>query len=156
MGTYLLSRAASIVDCCWWAANNNWFDPKILLWGMRLLLWHPALSKPTRVSWSFVLTRCCVLTWETKILMRAISNVHAGCRFPNPALNKQHRLGERRPKLSPNQAQHRINDSQISIAQVRHKTSVQNKNKNKTKKQKFAQFKVNDPKASYRSHIYLT
>jgi len=25
-------------------------------------------------------------SWVTKILMRAISNVHAGCRFPTPAL----------------------------------------------------------------------
>jgi len=30
------------------------------------------------LSWSFVLTRCCILTWVTKTLMRAILNVHAG------------------------------------------------------------------------------
>jgi len=38
----------------------------------------------TRLSWSFVLTRCYTLTWVTKILMRAKSNVHAGRRFPTP------------------------------------------------------------------------
>ena len=42
-------------------------------------------------SWSFVLTRGCTLTWRSKILMRSISNVHAGRiwparrRFPTPA-----------------------------------------------------------------------
>ena len=40
----------------------------------------------TCLSWSFVLTRCCTLTWVTKILMTAISNVHASRRFPTPAL----------------------------------------------------------------------
>jgi len=36
--------------------------------------------------------RCCTLTWGTKILMQAMSNVHAGriwpagCRFPTPVL----------------------------------------------------------------------
>ena len=34
------------------------------------------------LSCSFVLTRFCTLNWVTKILMRAISNVHAGRRFP--------------------------------------------------------------------------
>ena len=38
----------------------------------------------TCVSWNFVLTRCCTLTWVTKIMMRTISNLHAGRRFPNP------------------------------------------------------------------------
>jgi len=33
------------------------------------------------------LTQCCVLIWSAKILMRAMSNVHAGCRFPTPASN---------------------------------------------------------------------
>jgi len=37
----------------------------------------------TCLLWSFVLTRCCVLPWVTPSLMRAISNVHAGRRFPN-------------------------------------------------------------------------
>jgi len=31
---------------------------------------------------SFFLTRCCTLTWVMKIMLRAISNVHAGRRFP--------------------------------------------------------------------------
>jgi len=35
----------------------------------------------TCLSWSFVLTRCCALTWVTKIRMRDISNVNAGRRF---------------------------------------------------------------------------
>jgi len=38
----------------------------------------------TCLSWSFVLMRCGTLTWVTKILMRAISNVHPGHRFPTP------------------------------------------------------------------------
>jgi len=45
------------------------------------------LVSNTCLSWSFVLTRCCTLTWVTKILIRAISNVYAGCRFPTPVLN---------------------------------------------------------------------
>jgi len=34
----------------------------------------------TCLSRSFGLTRCCTLAWVTKIMMRAISNVHAGRR----------------------------------------------------------------------------
>ena len=37
------------------------------------------------LSWSFVLTRCYVLIWLTKILMRTILNVYVGRRFPTPA-----------------------------------------------------------------------
>jgi len=40
----------------------------------------------TCLSWSFVLTQCWTLTRVTKILMRAIWNVHAGRRFPTPDL----------------------------------------------------------------------
>ena len=40
------------------------------------------------MSWSFVLTRCCTLTWVTKSLMRTISNVYAGRRFPTPVLRR--------------------------------------------------------------------
>ena len=53
----------------------------------------------TCLPWSFVLTRCCALSWVTKILMRAISNVHAGRiwpagrRFSTPGLNKLPNLG---------------------------------------------------------------
>ena len=36
--------------------------------------WHTILS--TCLSSSFVLTRCCTITWVTKILMQTISNVH--------------------------------------------------------------------------------
>jgi len=35
---------------------------------------------------SFLLTQCCVLPWETKILMRAIFMRAAGPRFPTPAV----------------------------------------------------------------------
>ena len=90
-GTYLLSRAAPIADYRWQAANDNWFYPKILpllYVTMRdggLYLWHPTLSRPSCLSWSFfVLTRFCILNWVTKILMRAISNVHACRRLPTP------------------------------------------------------------------------
>jgi len=38
------------------------------------------------LSWSFVLMRFYTLNWETKIWIRAISNIHAGRRFPIPAL----------------------------------------------------------------------
>ena len=53
----------------------------------------------------------------------------------NKAWNKQHRLGERRLKQSLNQAQSTLNDCQVLILQVKHKTWVQNE----TKKQKCAQ-----------------
>ena len=48
------------------------------------------------LSWSFVLTRSCTLTLVTKILMRAISNVHTGRispvgrRFSTPGLKNDH------------------------------------------------------------------
>ena len=32
--------------------------------------------------------RFCTLHWVTKILIRAISNVHAGCRLPTPGLHE--------------------------------------------------------------------
>ena len=38
------------------------------------------------LSRSFVLTLCCVLIWVTKILMRAMLNVHAGRKFPTTAI----------------------------------------------------------------------
>jgi len=46
----------------------------------------------TCLSWGIVMMGSCALNWVTKILMRAISNVHAGRiwsagrRFPIPAL----------------------------------------------------------------------
>jgi len=46
------------------------------------------------LSWNFALTRWCVLTWVTKILMRAMSNVHVG-RVPHPwrkRFTKEHNL----------------------------------------------------------------
>jgi len=42
----------------------------------------------TRLSWRFALTRFCILNWVTKLLMRAMLNVHAGRRFPTPAQNR--------------------------------------------------------------------
>ena len=47
-------------------------------------LLHPTLS--TCLSWSFVSTWFCTLNWVTEMLMRAVSNVHAGRRFLTPAL----------------------------------------------------------------------
>ena len=44
------------------------------------------------LSWSFVLTRCCVLTWVTNILMWAILNVHVGLRLPTAGVGKRYRL----------------------------------------------------------------
>jgi len=41
----------------------------------------------TRLLWTFILTRCCALTWVTDILVRTISSVHAGRRFPTPDLS---------------------------------------------------------------------
>jgi len=60
----------------------NWFYPNLPLanYEEEWLLLTDYIS--TYLSWSFVLMRCCALTWVTKILMRAISNVHAGRRFP--------------------------------------------------------------------------
>jgi len=85
-GTYLLSRAARIVHYrCWRAATSINFILKniFFIWlSGRVTLFTYYLR--TCLSWSFVLTRCCTLTWVTKILMRAISNVHAGRRFPSP------------------------------------------------------------------------
>jgi len=42
------------------------------------------LSVCVYLSWSFLLARCCVLTWVTEILMRATLNVHADRRLPTP------------------------------------------------------------------------
>jgi len=71
----------------------NWFYPKISplfncdeKW--LFLTYYPIIC----ILWSFVLTRCCTPTWVKKILMRAISDVHAGCKFPIPALNHAHFL----------------------------------------------------------------
>jgi len=36
------------------------------------------------LSWSFILMRFCTLNWVAKILMRVISYIHAGRRFPTP------------------------------------------------------------------------
>ena len=86
VGTYLLSRAAGIVHYRRRAAKSINF--------VLIFYRYPTMRKSgfswlyltTCVSWSFVLTRCCTLTWVTKILMRAISNVHAGRRFPAPVV----------------------------------------------------------------------
>ena len=46
-----------------------------------------------------LLTRCCALTWVTKILIWAISNVHAGRRFPPTIPGLNHELGNHRQTL---------------------------------------------------------
>jgi len=52
--------------------RENFKDQEMLLtYGLRVC-W----------SWSFILTRCCVLTWVTKLLMRDLLNVHGGCIWP--------------------------------------------------------------------------
>ena len=56
----------------------NWFDAKILPFSNYEEEWLLLTNhRSTCSSWSFVLTRCCALTGVTKIVMRAISNVHA-------------------------------------------------------------------------------
>jgi len=52
----------------------------------RLLLTY---CRHVHLSWSFVLSRFCVLTWVTKILMRDILNILAGRRFPTTAFEAQ-------------------------------------------------------------------
>ena len=51
------------------------------------------------LSWSFVLTRSCVLTWVTKNLMQAISNVHAGRIWHACSMHPTPALKEPRPAL---------------------------------------------------------
>jgi len=66
----------------------NWFYPHILPLSNyeeeRLLL---AYYLTTCLSWCLVLKRCCTLTWVRKIMLRAISSVYAGRRFPTPGLD---------------------------------------------------------------------
>ena len=89
-GICLLSRAAWSVHYLWRAAKSIYFILKFYLYQKEWLLMTYYLS--TCLSRSFVLTRWCTLTWVTKIMLRAISNVHAGRigpaarRFPTPAL----------------------------------------------------------------------
>ena len=44
------------------------------------------LTVSTWLSWSFVLTWFCTLNRVTKMIMRAMSNIHGGRRFPTPLL----------------------------------------------------------------------
>jgi len=88
-GTYLLSRAAWIMQYRWRNAESNNFILK--LYPVRLINYEderlPLLyCLSTCLSWSFVTTWSYTLTWLTKILMPAISNVHAGRRFATPGL----------------------------------------------------------------------
>ena len=90
-GTCLLSRAAWIVESLWLfyldlprktRRENYAKEREILLLTYCLHM----------LSWRFVLTRCCVLTWVTKILMRAIikcsrrPNLAPGPQVPQPCL----------------------------------------------------------------------
>jgi len=61
-----------------------WFYPKMLSLSnyeedWLLLTYYPS----TCSTWIFALTHCCTLTWVTTILLRTISNVHAGRGFPS-------------------------------------------------------------------------
>jgi len=61
----------------------NWIYPKIISlsnYDEEPLLLTSCLSTGTCLSWNFFLTRCC------NILMRAISNIHAGRRSSTPAV----------------------------------------------------------------------
>ena len=61
-------------------------------------LLHPTFS--TCLSWSFILTWLCTLNCVKKILMRAISNVNAGRRFPTPDVEYANRAGFDKPNVS--------------------------------------------------------
>jgi len=58
--------------------------------------------------------------------MFTLSVLSSKTHFNRQSWNKQHRLGERRPKQSLNQAQPIFDDCQVLIWQVKHKTWVQN------------------------------
>ena len=78
------------------ALGINWFDAKILPFFNYEEEWLLLTNhRSTCSSWSFVLMRCCALTWVTKNLMRAISNVHAGRIWP---------MGTGSPSLAYNDA----------------------------------------------------
>jgi len=84
---YATARTAWIVHYRWWAAKSVDFILKFyLIYEEEWLLLNYYLS--TCLSCGFVLTWCCTLTSVTKILVRAISNVHAGRRFPTPSLDR--------------------------------------------------------------------
>jgi len=71
------------------------------------------------------------------------------------AWNKQHRLGESRLTQSLNQAytwEPTLNDCQVAILQVKHKTWVQNE----TKKTKCAQFQFNSQKYLKNHVLYIS
>jgi len=71
-GTYFLSRAAWTVHYRWRAAKSNSFILKFYLYlNMRKEWLLSIYYLSSCLSWSFVLTRCCSLTWVTKVLMRA-------------------------------------------------------------------------------------
>ena len=73
----------------WLAAKSNNFILKFDLYLERGRVTSLELGYylGTCLLWSFVLTRCCALTWVTQILMRAISNVHTGRRLPSSDVN---------------------------------------------------------------------
>jgi len=83
-----LINVAGRMNCALSLADRriSWVYPKILplcKYEEEWLLLNYYLS--TCFSCSFVLTRCCTLTWITKILVRVISNIHAGRIYPEAA-----------------------------------------------------------------------
>ena len=110
-GTYLLSRDAWIVEYRWRAEKINSFFLNFCLYLQRKVRRKNYVKERERLlltycshvclSRSFVLTRCCVPTWATKSLMRAMLNVHAGRiwpmgrRFPTPGLTHMNNLQPR-------------------------------------------------------------
>ena len=73
MGNLFAITGRIIVDYRWRAAE---IPPLTVKDRSYNILWSTCLS------WRFVLKRFCILNWVTKILMRAISNVHADRTFP--------------------------------------------------------------------------
>jgi len=71
----------------------RWQVAKLINCILKFCLYLPNLPKENKdlfwltvyLSWSFVVTRCNVLIWLTKILMRTMLNVYVGRRFPTPA-----------------------------------------------------------------------
>jgi len=67
--------------------------------------------------------------WILSQVVLALQVRNSKTHFNWQNLNKQHRLGERRPKQSLNQPQPIINDCQISIVQYRWSTKYEFKTK---------------------------
>ena len=86
---FYYNRPTCIVEYRWRATKNNLFHSKFYLYLPKEKKEGKLLgARESRLSYggstclpqaqSFILTRFCVLTWVTKILMAAILNVHMG------------------------------------------------------------------------------